>query len=50
MQRKTFLAALWIAGITLSAQAQADFPNKPVTLITAFAPGSGPDATMRVTA
>ena len=33
-----------------AARAQADFPNKPVTLITAFAPGSGPDATLRLVA
>ncbi len=32
------------------AHAQADFPNKPVTLITAFAAGSGPDATLRLVA
>ncbi len=32
------------------AHAQADFPTKPVTLITAFAPGSGPDATLRLVA
>jgi tripartite-type tricarboxylate transporter receptor subunit TctC len=32
------------------AHAQADFPNKPVTLVTAFAPGSGPDATLRLVA
>jgi tripartite-type tricarboxylate transporter receptor subunit TctC len=39
-------AALWPA----VAHAQADYPNKPVTLITAFAPGSGPDATLRMVA
>ena len=52
MNRKTFLAAL-IAGSALAhlpALAQADFPNKPVTLFTAFAPGSGPDATLRLVA
>ena len=27
-----------------------DYPSKPVTLITAFAPGSGPDATLRLVA
>ena len=32
------------------AFAQADYPNKPVTLVTAFAPGSGPDATLRLVA
>ncbi len=52
MNRKTFLATL-LLGTTLAplaVQAQTDFPNKPVTLITAFAPGSGPDATLRVVA
>ena len=39
-------AALWPAG----ASAQADYPNKPVMLVTAFAPGSGPDATLRMVA
>ncbi len=39
-------AALWPA----AAHAQADYPNKPVTLVTAFAPGSGPDATLRMVA
>jgi len=35
---------------TLPALAQTDFPNKPVTLVTAFAPGSGPDAVLRLVA
>jgi tripartite-type tricarboxylate transporter receptor subunit TctC len=56
MKRKTFLAALIgaaaAAAVHLPAQAQSavDFPNKPVTLFTAFAPGSGPDATLRLVA
>ncbi|MDB5743323.1 MAG: hypothetical protein JWR68_1638 [Polaromonas sp.] len=33
------------AGVGVNAQAA--FPNKPVTLFTAFAPGSGPDAVLR---
>ena len=32
----------------LSAQAQADFPNKPVSLVTPFPAGSGPDAVLRI--
>lgn len=32
------------------ARAADPFPNKPVTLVTAFAPGSGPDAVLRVVA
>ena len=34
----------------MPALAQTDFPNKPVTLVTAFAPGSGPDAVLRLVA
>src|SRR5205085_5337964 len=30
------------------AQAAEPFPAKPVTLVTAFAPGSGPDAVLRL--
>jgi tripartite-type tricarboxylate transporter receptor subunit TctC len=32
------------------AQAADPFPTKPVTLVTAFAPGSGPDAVLRLVA
>lgn len=52
MNRRTLLASLVAAG-TLSpwaALAQGDFPSKPVTLVTAFAAGSGPDATLRLVA
>lgn len=40
------------AGLVASfaVQAQESFPNKPVTLFTAFAPGSGPDAVLRIVA
>ena len=51
MNRKIFLAAaLAVAFVQAPAFAQADFPSKPVTLFTAFAPGSGPDATLRLVA
>jgi tripartite-type tricarboxylate transporter receptor subunit TctC len=53
MNRKHFTAFALAAAATLTAGnalAQADYPNKPVTLITAFAPGSGPDATLRLVA
>jgi tripartite-type tricarboxylate transporter receptor subunit TctC len=52
MNRQTFLAALIGAAAFahLPAHAQADFPSKPVSLYTAFAPGSGPDATLRLVA
>jgi tripartite-type tricarboxylate transporter receptor subunit TctC len=39
-------AALLFAASTV--RAQDDFPSKPVTLITAFAAGSGPDAVLRL--
>jgi tripartite-type tricarboxylate transporter receptor subunit TctC len=40
------------AGLVTSfaANAQEAFPAKPVTLFTAFAPGSGPDAVLRIVA
>ncbi len=34
----------------LAGRAQSDFPSKPVRLITAFPPGSGPDAALRLVA
>jgi tripartite-type tricarboxylate transporter receptor subunit TctC len=41
-----------LLALALSAAARAadEFPSKPVTLITAFAPGSGPDAVLRLVA
>ena len=52
MKVNTLFAALFAAAALFHtpAFAQADYPNKPVTLITAFAPGSGPDATLRLVA
>jgi len=54
MNRQTFLAALIAAAafahLPARAEMAADFPTKPVTLFTAFAPGSGPDATLRILA
>jgi tripartite-type tricarboxylate transporter receptor subunit TctC len=47
--RTAFIAAALLA-LTASVQAQAGWPSKPVTLFTAFAPGSGPDATLRLVA
>jgi tripartite-type tricarboxylate transporter receptor subunit TctC len=35
---------------SVAVQAQDTFPAKPVTLVTAFAPGSGPDAVLRIVA
>ena len=52
MKHKLMLAALLGAAAVFHAPAfaQSDYPNKPVTLVTAFAPGSGPDATLRLVA
>jgi tripartite-type tricarboxylate transporter receptor subunit TctC len=55
MKRRTLIATLAAGFGALQApaafaQAAADYPNKPVTLMTAFAPGSGPDATLRLVA
>ena len=40
-------ATLLLTGAA-GAQNAADFPSKPVTLITPFAAGSGPDAVLRL--
>lgn len=37
----------FLLGITSPVFADSNFPNKPVTIVTAFAPGSGPDAVLR---
>lgn len=42
--------ALAAAALSMPAAAAASFPDKPVTLVTAFAPGSGPDAVLRLVA
>jgi tripartite-type tricarboxylate transporter receptor subunit TctC len=43
--------ALAVALLAPATHAAGDaFPNKPVTLVTAFAPGSGPDAVLRLVA
>ena len=52
MKHNMIFAALIGASALFHAPAfaQTDYPNKPVTLVTAFAPGSGPDATLRLVA
>jgi len=43
------LCAATAFAVNLANAAEA-FPSKPVTLVTAFAPGSGPDAVLRIVA
>jgi tripartite-type tricarboxylate transporter receptor subunit TctC len=47
MFKAIITTALLAWGITAQAQTAASFPNKPVTITTAFAAGSGPDAVLR---
>lgn len=46
---KLLLGTTAVLAMTL-AHAADPFPSKPVTLVTAFAPGSGPDAVLRLVA
>lgn len=53
--RRPLLVSLACAGMLMgtagTSHAQgSDFPSKPVTLYTAFAVGSGPDAVLRLVA
>jgi tripartite-type tricarboxylate transporter receptor subunit TctC len=50
MIRRTFIAITAIATFAALPAVAQTYPDKPVTLITAFAPGSGPDATLRLVA
>ncbi|MGZ5852845.1 MAG: Bug family tripartite tricarboxylate transporter substrate binding protein [Xanthobacteraceae bacterium] len=43
-----FLAAAFSFALIGAAQAQSDFPNKPIRLIVPFAPGGLADITMRI--
>jgi tripartite-type tricarboxylate transporter receptor subunit TctC len=49
-QRRTLLLAALLSAFGASAHAADPFPAKPVTIVTAFAPGSGPDAVLRLVA
>lgn len=49
MNRRALVGGLALACLA-PAFAQDAFPSKPVTLYTAFAPGSGPDAVLRLVA
>ncbi len=44
---KSLLAAAALAANGLPALAQSGFPSKPVTIVTAFPAGSGPDSVIR---
>ena len=51
MERVSLISFLLAASVALSAAAQdpaADYPNKPVNIVTPFAAGSGPDAVLRM--
>ena len=51
--RRNLLCAATALSAALAApltRADEPFPSKPVTLVTAFAPGSGPDAVLRLVA
>lgn len=48
--RRILLACSTLAALASPAAHASDFPNRPVTLFTAFAPGSGPDAVLRLVA
>ncbi len=41
------VAAIATAALALPTAAQSNFPNKPVTIVTAFPAGSGPDSVIR---
>jgi tripartite-type tricarboxylate transporter receptor subunit TctC len=49
-KRRTLLLTALLAHFGLAAHAADPYPAKPVTIVTAFAPGSGPDAVLRVVA
>lgn len=44
-----FAALLLLVPVASGVNAQTtDYPNKPVTIVTPFAAGSGPDAVLRI--
>ena len=48
--RRRHLLTLLAATFAAPAGAQGDYPARPVTIVTAFAAGSGPDAVLRLVA
>lgn len=47
--KKLFIAALALVAAG-SAQAQSNYPNRPITMVVGFAPGGGTDAVARILA
>ena len=47
MFKTIFTVICVMIGVSSQAQTVTSFPNKPVTITTAFAPGSGPDSVLR---
>ena len=47
MFKTIFTVICVMIGVSSQAQTATSFPNKPVTITTAFAPGSGPDSVLR---
>ena len=48
LARRTALAALGLALLATGAQAQADYPNRPITLMVGLAAGGITDVTARL--
>lgn len=48
--RRRLLSLVALAAALPAVAQTTDYPNKPVTLVTPFAPGSGPDAVLRLVA
>lgn len=48
--RRYFVIGLCAAAMHTTIQAQDNYPSRPITLVTAFAPGNGPDVLVRALA
>jgi len=47
---RRFAAAVLLAAAAIPAQAQSDYPSKPIRILVGFSPGGGPDITARLVA